>query len=712
MRLLHALRAVGLSLLACSASACSDDSPPPPPAGPSDVRPSNTTCLAPARPSRVVTLEHAFPALSFDTPIQMKLSPGGDTWYVVEMAGRVWRFSANDGTTEKELALDISDRVRSDGAYGLLGIALHPRFEDTGDVFLSYTAHGGTYMRALLTRIHSNDGGASFDAASETVLMEYDLSERIHTNDDVHFGPDGYLYWSTGDGGPHGDPDGHAQNESSLRGKVLRIDVDGGAPYAIPPDNPFADGGGAPEVWAYGLRNPWRFSFDRATGELWLGDVGWRTREEINRIEAGNNYGWPIFEGTLCRDESACNRTPTVLPVADHGREQMRSISAGFVYRGAAIPALAGHMIYADFVYGFILALDTSDAASEPLLINDDGRPIPSFAEEHDGELLALDLVEGTIWRLVAGAASDGAQDDVPPTLAETGCFGPGGQPRPGLIPYEIQAPFWSDGATKRRWLALPDDTTIDIARDGDLELPIGSVLAKEFTRDDLRVETRLFVRHDDGAWAGYSYRWDETQTDATLIPASAGLTLVPWGEGDWYYPRRNECSFCHSAAAGRSLGLEIAQLDRRVTLVDDREVDQLPYFEALGLFTTDLPVDVTPLPDPFGAEPLDERARAWLHTNCAMCHRPGGGGQGDIDMRFTTPLANTNLCGVAPELGDLDIADALRIAPGEPERSVLLARIRTTSTPRMPPIPRTVVDDDGAALIADWIASLPDCSD
>lgn len=640
----------------------------------------------------------AYPSLHFDQPVSLVSSPDGAWWFVAERRGRVWRFAANAGVSSAELALDLSDVVSSSSeAIGLLAIAIHPAFERTGELFVSYTAFAGTVLRSRVARLVTLDGGRTFPRDTEVPLLELDQTSSFHVNADLRFGPDGFLYVGFGDGGPQGDPTGRAQDPYSLKGKILRLDVNGAARYTIPPDNPYARGGGAPEVWAMGLRNPWRFSFDRQTGDLWAGDVGGDRFDEIDRIVRGGNYGWNLREGARCVTNASCASASLVDPVVVLPHPEVSSVTFGLVYRGSAMPTLIGHLIYGDFASGGLWEVDPSVEVPSPTMLSSAGHAVVTFAEDSAGEPLLVDY-RGTLWRLVPGQPES---SDVPATLGATGCFGRGGIPDPALIPYEINAPFWSDGGTKRRWFAIPDGTSIHIDDEGHLELPIGSVVAKEFTVGRSRVETRLLVRHEDGDWAGYTYRWDASQSDATLVPNSANGTLSQSPQ-PWYFPHRGECLRCHQAAAGHTLGLERSQLDRRVD-----EIDQLAMFERIGLFDRRVPRGAAL---PRGPATLEQRARAWLHGNCSYCHRPGATGQGEMDLRFDTPFAAMNVCNVRPRFGSYNISDARRIVPGDPGRSMLLRRMGATGPARMPPLGTRDFDKQGVALVGDWIRSLTAC--
>ncbi len=284
-------------------------------------------------------------------------------------------------------------------------------------------------------------------------------------------------------------------------------------------------------------------------------------------------------------------------------------------------------------------------------------------------------------------------------------------KPAPGLIPYDVNSPLWSDGAAKERYLALPDGKQIHVADDGHWELPIGTVLMKNFSMGDRRVETRLFMHHPDGSWGGYSYEWDDAQTDATLLPANKSRQV---GNQTWYYPSRAECVRCHTSAAGFSLGLETGQLNRDLTYAaTGRTSNQLTTFDHLGLLEAPLPSAAETqarYPAPTGSDPLELRARAYLHANCSFCHRPNSTGQGPADFRFSTSLAQVGVCNVAPQEGDLGITNARLLAPGEPARSILSVRMHSLGVSRMPPLGTRAEDTAGASVVDAWISSLTAC--
>lgn len=672
-----------------------------------DERPSNPTCLAGERPpdAAPVRVERAFANLSFQSPLWLQREPGGDRWFVIEQAGLVRTF-VGESASESEVVLDIRGRVESGGERGLLGIAFHPDWA-SGEktLFLSYTGNDGG-LTSFVSSFESTDDGATFDASSEDRLISASQPYGNHNGGQIAFGPDRMLYIAWGDGGSGGDPEGNGQNTETLLGAMLRIDPLGGDPYAIPQDNPFVDGGGRPEIYAWGLRNPWRFSFDRATGELWAGDVGQNAYEEISVIERGGNYGWADKEGFECFDANPCEEGPWLDPVYQYPHSEGQSVTGGYVYRGTAIPNLRGRYVFGDFRSGRIWALgydENGDATAE--LINDTDLAIASFAEAPDGELYVIHY-GGQIHQLLP--AEESTENDAGPAqlLSETGCMDPEDPrlPGPGLVPYEPNAPFWSDGAAKSRWMAIPDGELVTTDESGDWQFPVGTVLVKSFEVDGQTVETRLFVRHDDGSWAGYSYRWNDDETEATLL--QGGEVRQLGGGQEWIYPSRAECMQCHTSSAGRSLGLEDAQLDGDFGYVSTgRRANQLDTLAEIGIVEERGQPDA--LVDPFGSADVDARARAYLHTNCASCHRPGVASRVEMDLRWGTALEEMNAVGVAPITTDLDIDGAQRIAPGDRSGSMFWHRTNRRDAQAMPPIGSAVVDEAGVELIGTWIDGL-----
>ncbi|MEW6613754.1 MAG: PQQ-dependent sugar dehydrogenase, partial [Pseudomonadota bacterium] len=295
--------------------------------------------------------------------------------------------------------LDITKQVRAGGEQGLLGLAFHPKYRQNGRYFINYTrAPDG----ATVVAEYRVSDEANVSATEERRLLVVPQPYPNHNGGMIEFGPDGFLYIALGDGGAGGDPGNRAQNRRELLGKLLRIDVDRGKPYGIPADNPFARGGGRAEIFAYGLRNPWRFSFDRKTGQLWAADVGQDAWEEIDVIKRGGNYGWRIMEGKHCfPPRRGCSQAGLQLPVAEYGHEKGRcSITGGYVYRGSRVPALTGIYLYADYCSGEIFGLrDGRQRVLLPTKLR-----ITSFGQDEQGEVYVVGH-EGTVHRLSGGAS-------------------------------------------------------------------------------------------------------------------------------------------------------------------------------------------------------------------------------------------------------------------------------------------------------------------
>ena len=688
-----------LAIAAGIPSGACDDSPLPSPP---------KRCAPPARvASTTVGLTAAFGGQRFVNPIEIVLGPE-NRFYVLEQRGQVRVFDPKTNAPST-VVLDLAGKLIAGGEAGLLGIAFDPAFATNHFVYLHYDAplaapKPGVVFQSVIARYTSNDGGATLEPASEKPLLVVDQPFSNHNGGKIAFGPDGFLYIGLGDGGSGGDPRGNGQNKNTLLGKILRIDPSKGDPYAIPPTNPFAAGGGRAEIFAYGLRNPWKFSFDTANGELWCGDVGQGRYEEVDKIVLGANYGWSIREGRHCYGANiTCTAEGFVEPIAEYGRSEGQSITGGYVYRGKKVPDLVGKYVYGDFNTGRIWAVDSGGAVR--LLVESSGLKIPTFAQDAEGEVYVADYVTGQVQQLLT-ASESAVVAGLGATIGETGCLDPATPDAPpsGAVRYTVNAPLWSDGADKDRWLYVPKDTKIGVGPDGDFDVPPGSVAVKTFSIGKKRIETRLFVRYEDATWAGYSYEWNDAQTDAVLLTEAKTKPLE--GGGSWYFPSRAECFACHTPVAGFTLGLETRQLDR----VEDAGRNQLDRFTDL-LATSARPAGVRPLVAPDAAGATDEdRARSYLHANCSMCHREGSGAGGaQIDLRSERSFAATKTCNVAPQVGDLGVASSKLVTPGDAARSTLTLRMRSLDPQtRMPNLATRVVDEKGLAAVERWITTLP----
>ena len=369
----------------------------------------NTIGPPPPPPSATptITISQVFGSLpAFNNPIAMKQAPGDTSrWFVAEKSGVIRVFANNQGSSSTSIFLDISSRVAAAGEGGLLGFAFHPEFPANPTVFISYTGSGP--FRSFVSRFYSTDNGQTVNPATEETLIVNPQPATNHNGGDIAFGPGGLLYVGFGDGGGSGDPNENGQNTMNLHGAILRIDIDRVAPYEIPVGNHFETNGpcfqgvgaaGCPEIFAWGFRNPWRFSFDSVTGRLWAGDVGQNDWEEIDLVEAGENYGWNDREGAHCFDPASGCADTFREPHAEYDHSLGRSVTGGFVYRGSNVPDLVGWYVFGDFISGRVFAFQESAVAGvTPTELLDTNLAIVSLAQGNDGEIYILNYGVGTI---------------------------------------------------------------------------------------------------------------------------------------------------------------------------------------------------------------------------------------------------------------------------------------------------------------------------
>lgn len=756
-------------------------------------------------PPPPLKMEPAYPGLRFRNPVVMAKPPGMNRWFVGEQGGKLHSFVDDPAVARADLALDVElqllkppadappdsprtpvDNSQVRGLEALYGLAFHPRFAENRYCYVCYVVRGeGPDRLPHGTRVSrfkvADSDPPRLDPASERVIISW--LQGGHNGGCLEFGPDGCLYISTGDGGFANPPDGldAGQDVSNLLSSILRIDVDGAegdATYRIPDDNPLVGTEGARgEIWCYGLRNPWKMSFDRATGDLWVGDVGWELWELVYRVEKGGNYGWSVVEGRQpVHPERKVGPTPILPPTVEVPHTDGVSITGGYVYRGARFPELVGHYLFGDWETRRIwsVAWDAATKTAGPRIdLVEPTVRLVAMAQRDDGELLALDYDDGTILEFQRQAPRVAASR-FPERLSETGLFASTRDEAPadGVYAFEVNSPQWSDHATARRWIATPGTGTVRMLPQktnvpgsmfsSSTLFPADTVLVKTLALDLVRgdpstrrrIETQLL--HFDGKfWRGYSYRWNDEQTDAELVEplgAEAALELRPAPDAPpephvWRFASRVECARCHNQWAEYALGFNLRQLNRTVER-DGEQANQLRTLEELGLIrlphetfvdfestsveagTTgaesakiaESPTsDVRPLSDDWyarryphlvdptdDAQPLDQRARSYLHANCAHCHRTGGGGTASIELQQELPLEAAKVLDVRPTQGAFDIPDARIVAPGDPFRSTLFYRVSKTGSGRMPHVGSETVDPLGTRLLHDWIRSLP----
>ncbi|HET6879731.1 MAG TPA: PQQ-dependent sugar dehydrogenase, partial [Pirellulales bacterium] len=676
----------------------------------------------------------AFPRLKFDRPTSVEELPDGRL-IVTEMSGKVFSFLNQTDASDPNLVLDLTAMLPA--ALAGRGVSLfdaepHPKFNDNHFLFVCY--------------VHPADGGhtrvSRFTLDGESPPRVVPHSEQVvitwpaggHNGGCLEFAPDGCLFISTGDGAGPNPPDAltTGQDVSDLLGAVLRIDVDhasGNRPYTVPTDNPFVDVTNTrPEIWAYGLRNPWKFGIDPESGDTFAADNGWETWEMVHRIVRGGNCGWPVMEGRVSlRSEVKLGPTPILPPVKDHPHTEANSVIGGPVYRGQKLPGLVGSFVYGDYITGTIWAVqpDEDGSYSCTTLVDTDQR-IVAFTQTRGGQLFVLDYdFTGQVYELLPSNEPD-TSASFPRRLSETGLFASlkDLQPAAGVVAYDVIASRWLDGAAVRRWVAVPGASTIELANQGKAaSYPEGTVFVNHLSfapagaGEPVPLETQL-LHYERGSWRPYSYLWDESGHDAQLVePIGAKRTLrlpdtsAKGGlvERTWHVNAVNECKACHNAESGYVLGFTPHQLNRGAPdSASSSQLKQLAGQRVLSESPTIAHDDPAQLVDPHDATAgLNDRARSYLHVNCAVCHKPGGNAIVSFYLRRDLPFdkLNTNK---GSGIGTFGLQDGKIIVPGDPFRSLLLYRMSKLGYARMPYIGSRVVDCFGVSLIEEWIESLP----
>jgi uncharacterized repeat protein (TIGR03806 family) len=687
-------------------------------------------------------MTRAFPKVRFNEPLEVAAIPDSKSWLVAERAGKVLAFANDPATSQKSPIIDVKQTI--------YGAVLHPKFQENGFIYLVQVPDGSkeTADGTLIVRYTIADRAKMVaDPASAKVILTW--PNGGHNGGCLRFGPDGFLYVSTGDGSGIADSLETGQDLSTLLGKILRIDVDRedpGKKYAIPKDNPFVNTKDARgEIWAYGIRQSWKISFDTATGALWAGEVGQDLWEMVYIIEKGGNYGWSVQEGAHpFRPERKRGPTPILKPIVEHNHSDFRSLTGGFVYHGKRLPELRGAYIYGDYDTGRVWMLRYDEKAkrvSEHRELCDTTLRIVAWAQDAEGEVYAVDFVDGSLYQLTPAPPAPKGAPEFPRKLSETGLFAdvPTLKPATGLIPYSVNAELWSDGASKERFIAIPGEGKIEYETvtypqpaPGSVpgwRFPDGTVFVKTFFLDTApgqkrRLETRLLVvervagteEYGDQVWSGYTYIWNDEQTDAVLADAK-GLDreyAIKSASGQrkqtWHFPSRAECTLCHTVTAKYALGVNTAQLNR------DHDysgvvANQLATLEHIGILDRKLPKppkDLEKLADYRDPQAsLEARARAYLHANCSHCHRKWGGGNAEFQLLSTLPVAELGIVNTKPGQGAFDLKDPRILVPGDSDRSMLYHRMTRTGLGRMPHIASNMVDADGVKLIGEWIRSM-----
>ncbi|MEM8955570.1 MAG: PQQ-dependent sugar dehydrogenase [Verrucomicrobiota bacterium] len=674
---------------------------------------------------------------------------------VVERWSNIWLHSPDDDSRSlfHTIAGGDNQKNKQNRAF-CLGAVFHYDYPNTPRLFISWNRRENGVPITRLSRFEVQPGDTpKILPNSEKILFEFEADG--HRGGDLKFGHDNYLYMSSGDGASPGDPNNVGQTTDNFLGSIIRIDIDDtqkGKAYRIPPDNPFVDTPGIyPEVWAYGFRNPWRMNFHPTTGELWLGDNGDEHWEMVHRIKPGANYGWSAFEGSHVFRPSNKLAGPTLehtLPEVEHSHQEMRSVIGGLWYRGSKFPDLKDWYLYGCHftrkVWGFPM---NGNKPGTPIRIADTGGQIVSFAEDKDNELLIVTLDQGILG--LEKAPEQQELKPIPPLLSETGLFESTKDHTvaPGILPYEINAPAFWNGARRERFMGVSPSEKIQVQLkppgmnkidDAKLrtkvgvdrwKMPTGSVFFQTFFLGDgdneRRIETQVSLK-DRGEWRFLTYKWNDDQTDASLVAEDGEnvVLTIPASdhvgdsrEQDWRFPSRVECTACHTQRAMFALGVNLAQLDRDFDYhsLGGKEANQIDTLQALGYFHRNFRPNNTntppPMPNPHdSASPLDERARTYLHVNCAHCHRETGlGGRANFQLLNWLHTDDLGLIGERPLVGlpGIDPNQARLIAPGQPHRSEIYRRMATHGVGKMPMLGGTLIDEKGANLIRKWIKTL-----
>jgi|GEM_PF-1800736 len=742
--------------------------------------------------------EVAFEGLTFDYPLTFNPVPGQERIIVGQLDGNIYWFQDDQNVTNKQLIVDFSEEVgsaagtRTNGQIevwdgGLLGLELHPDFGTAGSnyVYIYYTTESETGDDTLndggygtfgcdfnnfhgnyihLERFEVDPVNLTFIQGSREILIRRRMLNTAHRGGALEFGDDGFLYVAIGEQGRAISAQEMTEN---IDGGILRIDVDmditqshppirkmpddigeveeiTGQNYYIPNDNPFLSPMGETfeEFYAIGSRSPHRMSKDSETGLIYIGDVGLSTHDEINVLSAGANFGWPLFEGAVEGPENGCgitsllNDMPHKLPLTAFSRLDAGSIIGGFVYRGIEFTSYIESYITADYNTRKIFSINIG-TGEERVIGTLPIKPI-SFGEDAGGDIYYL--LEGRNNQLLR-FVEPGVVSGVPQTLTETGAFADVENlvVKESFLPYELIDPFWSDGALKKRWMAIPNDGNPDTAdeqinysENGIWEFPVGSVMIKHFDYPidennpavTQKVETRFSIKNSNENWTFLSYKWNAAQTEATLIDMSTGDTQdvqVATQDGgtktiSWQYPSTSDCLSCHNEVSKGTLGPRTRNLNSDFDYTDVGGVlgNQLVTLSELGFIEETITDGDTQnflthaSIDNINAS-VNDKARSYLDLNCAYCHRSDNNLRADFDLRLAKSLIETNLltASIVEPVEEMS-ADQQIIFVGNPSKSQIYHRANST-TPgvMMPWLAKGQVDEAGVALLEEWITNL-----
>ena len=657
--------------------------------------------------------EPVWPELELNKKLDIAHLPSAGRIYLVGQHGEILSLGDDmSGKPDPHIFANLKDSIpHFQNAYGMTFRQL-PGTPLEAYIFYTTFVPKSQVKRSYIARFRTKGSPPVLDATTREDLISFGAGG--HNGGHLQFGPDGMLYIAIGDLEVPAPPDIHrtGQDISDLPSSILRIDVDtpsGGKPYGIPADNPFIHHKGArPEVWAFGLRNPWKLCFHPKTGDLWCGDVGWENWELLHKIERGGNYGWSLVEGPKAINiDHEPGPGPILAPVIAYSHYEGASITGGYVYESCRLPGIKGAYLYGDYVTGRIWAMrHDGKELQENIKIADTRERIVTFGQAANGEVIFLNWPQRqTLFRLVPNPDA-GRKPDFPNKLSETGLFAETCTEKPakGVYGYHPVSPLWQDGATAKHYIAVPGDVTIGtdfIQRRGSSLLrhskPKDTVFAKTIRLGNRKVETQ--VLHFDGYWRGYSYRWDDGQTDAELVPAAGADAII---EGQpWRFHSREECMRCHGGNFNHTLAFTPGQLNH------DGQIQRLQKLRLVDKdFEKASKEQVMANPHDKSA-PIETRARSWLHSNCAHCHRISGGSGVNIYLNIATPTDKMAVLGVQPAKGHFSLDNPALVQPGYPYSSALYFRSASTGIGHMPMLGQKTLDKEGLRVVHDWIKSM-----
>lgn len=741
---------------------------------------------------------NAFPNLTFVDPLWLTEIPDTNQLLLVGKNGQLWRFENDPSVTQGQVVkvLEWVTNTQPSEDQGFYSIVFHPEFGEVGSPNANYAYVCYNHRPALagadsnhsfwrVSRFTWQPATGTLDPASEYVLMnQYDRC-RWHNGGAMFFGTDGFLYINCGDGGDSGEGGGLTGVDGALSrtqrldwglfSGVFRIDVDNdpakshpirrqpqsptnkpaGWPasftqgYGIPNDNPWLDEGESilEEYWSLGLRSPHTMHYDADTGDIWIGDVGEGAREEMTRAPKGSNGQWGYREG----DINGPGATPAPIigtsepPLLAYNRTTGSCIIGGMRYRGTKWnEQLGGKLLYADHVRGRIWTATLDSGGGAPVIeeilagLPTGGKVgIANFCTDSTGEVFlpivnGTDQPGGTILKLTTA----GVANEPPALLSQTGVFTDLATlaTAPGVIPYDVANPLWSDAAAKQRWIILPNDGShnsaaedIAFSEEGNWTFPAGTVFVKHFevALDESnpasvkRLETRFLICTEGGGKYGVTYKWNPAGTEAELLTSglaeSYDVTLSGGGieTRNWDYPSRADCMLCHNDAAGQALGVRTHSLNKSFHYdLTGRDANQLATFNALGMFDTTLTaaqledfIEARAIDDE--TAPIEHRVRSYLDSNCSHCHQPGATVP-HFDARLGTPLKVQGLINGLIQ-GHFSLGpDGRYMKPGDPELSAVHVRLANVGNgAAMPPLAKNVVDQEAVGLLQEYLESL-----